>query len=68
MPAENTPSGRDPLALWLNQGREVLARYYPESAHAVLVIDLGEDVPAAQFVVTPVVDASLCLPRPTPRE
>lgn len=43
---------RDLLAEWLKLSREVLAKYYPDSPYAVLVIERGNNHPSVQLPVT----------------
>lgn len=44
---------RDLIAEWLKLGREVLEKHFPQSPHAVYVIELADGSPAVQLVVTP---------------
>jgi hypothetical protein len=55
MPTNNfpTPPPVDVLKQWLEMGREVLKRYYPDSPYAALVIPLGDGVPDCVLPVTP---------------
>lgn len=49
----DTPQQRDLLAEWLELGREVLRRYWPEAKYGLLLVHLGPDLPDATFPVIP---------------
>lgn len=55
---------RDLLAEWMELGREVLRRHYPEAVHAVFVIEIGPGIPATQLVITPHGVGESCSPIP----
>ena len=58
---------RDLLQEWIEMGREVVARYWPDAGHVVLVADRGPGQPAVQLVVTPRASSSGVLPPPAAR-
>ncbi len=57
----------DPLGDWLEMGRVILERYWPDTTHAVLVAEQGNNRPAVQLVI-PTADPSVSVPLRLPPE
>lgn len=57
---------RDLLAEWLKLGREVLAKCFPESPYATLVIPTVEGAPDTVLCVTPLPRSTSTQPTPRP--